>query len=798
MNDEETNKTEVEIITFEELRKASSDIDEDSFDIYLHEIYKELSESKFKGINISRFYDFLPECPKFVSNKFFLSLLGKGEDDKCHLTYEEFSSPLKTLKFGTYEEVVQIIFNLCDFDKDGLINSTDVKHLVSFLPLRVENQNKLYHYQMESLIELDLLIKETFSKEAENTFEDFLKILDTQANIFLLLCCYLHLTIPVFDKSLRIYRRKKNSYKAKKEKDLSQPFYHSSSSGPDSPNIKIFSHKELYMSPSLFSSVNDLKEKNKKNLKVNILNSYSQKSGKLPSINIENEFEDDKLKSPKIIDSPGTPIRNSLKKLGAIQIQKNEDQIQYDEEIIKANNNIKVSPNHFLKRQRIFDEENNKRKSSEIKSVSNHFIDFCEIDEKAISDEDFMSKINMQSLKVENYEIEEKVKKEEDEVNEIKESITHEGDLFKFSKKEKGVLMPFYLAIIDQSIYYYHSKDDPKEDYYKTHYLAGCFIRDHQKEKINGEYYFSFSIIFPHSVKRYFHNKYDVIHSWVMKLREAIGYKNFFDYFTIGDTIGEGQYGIVKAGINLVTKEKVAIKILKKGSIKKPKDWDLIRTEIDIMKHSKHPSIIQFVDHYENSDYIFIVMELLKLGSLQRYLDKKNFKISEKTTAIIAYQIADALLYLHKYGVIHRDLKPDNILIHHFEENDEIIIKLMDFGLSKIIGKEEKTAEGYGTMAFIAPEIVKRKLYDNSVDIWSLGVIIYYCLSGEIPFMPTTLEISDMATNICQNELRFSKRFENKSSESKDLITKCLIKVPEKRIKIEEIINHEWFKKQLN
>ena len=99
--------------------------------------------------------------------------------------------------------------------------------------------------------------------------------------------------------------------------------------------------------------------------------------------------------------------------------------------------------------------------------------------------------------------------------------------------------------------------------------------------------------------------------------------------------------------------------------------------------------------------------------------------------ANIAYQIADALLYLKKYGIIHRDLKPENILIDKI--GDKIELRLMDFGLSKIIGNNEKVNEGYGTMAFASPEIISRKPYDDRVDIWSLGVIMYYLCEWRNP-----------------------------------------------------------------
>ena len=167
--------------------------------------------------------------------------------------------------------------------------------------------------------------------------------------------------------------------------------------------------------------------------------------------------------------------------------------------------------------------------------------------------------------------------------------------------------------------------------------------------------------------------------------------------------------------------------------------------------------------------------------------------------ANISYQISDALLYLNKYGILHRDLKPDNILVNILKkesdkEVSEIIeIKLMDFGLSKIIGNSETTNEGYGTIAFIAPEILQRYPYNYKVDIWSLGVIMFYLVSGELPFVPNLKKVDEIILNICKKDPYFSKKFNNINSDLINLIKRCLEKKPEKRITIEEVINDIWF-----
>ena len=116
----DANIQELECLLFSDLRK-DSEVDKESFMLCLEEIYKELSESSSKGVNLTRFSDFLMNCPMFVAEKFFLSLLDKSKKEKDrNLTFDEFSLPMITFKFGSYEEVLNVIFKIFDFDSDGI------------------------------------------------------------------------------------------------------------------------------------------------------------------------------------------------------------------------------------------------------------------------------------------------------------------------------------------------------------------------------------------------------------------------------------------------------------------------------------------------------------------------------------------------------------------------------------------------------------------------------------------------------------------------------------------------------
>ena len=161
-------------------------------------------------------------------------------------------------------------------------------------------------------------------------------------------------------------------------------------------------------------------------------------------------------------------------------------------------------------------------------------------------------------------------------------------------------------------------------------------------------------------------------------------------------------------------------------------DMELQRREIEILKMCQHPHIIRLLDIFENQDYIYIVMESLSGGDLFTYLEERDFKISEARAKELIHQLATALYYLHSFGIAHRDLKPENILMEN--KSDTACCKIVDFGLSKIIGPNESSTDPFGTLSYVAPEVLMQKPYGKEVDIWSLGVITYLLLSKVLPF----------------------------------------------------------------
>ena len=218
-------------------------------------------------------------------------------------------------------------------------------------------------------------------------------------------------------------------------------------------------------------------------------------------------------------------------------------------------------------------------------------------------------------------------------------------------------------------------------------------------------------------------------------------------------------------------------------------DFELYRREVEILKICQHPNIIRLLDVFENSEYIYIVMEHLGGGPLLQYFKDRKYKLKENRIRDIAHQIATALFYLKSFGIAHRDMKPDNIMMAANEEDSEI--KLIDFGLSKIIGPKERSKDPFGTIPYAAPEIILRKPYSHSVDIWSLGVTIFFLVTGFHPF--DSHDQQELLKKIVRQDPDWeAEEWKKVGPDAIDLVKKLLEKDKEKRIEIEQVLEHDW------
>ena len=261
-------------------------------------------------------------------------------------------------------------------------------------------------------------------------------------------------------------------------------------------------------------------------------------------------------------------------------------------------------------------------------------------------------------------------------------------------------------------------------------------------------------------------------------------------YYTFIKEIGHGSYGHVFRCQNISTGNVYACKKFDKQLIK---NKTRLKTEINLLRATDHPNIIKLYETFEDKQYIYLIMEECNGGELfQRLaLNAKNNKLyTEKDAAKLMKQILGAVNYLHHHGICHRDLKPENILLSSMSDNFQL--KLIDFGLSKVLKTMNGTMKGeVGTVYYMAPEVLKGK-YNIKCDVWSCGVILYIMLCGNPPFY--SKDEKTLKEKICNFEYDFNHPAFNKVSEdAKDLIRSIFVD-SKRRPNISDILNTSWVK----
>lgn len=255
----------------------------------------------------------------------------------------------------------------------------------------------------------------------------------------------------------------------------------------------------------------------------------------------------------------------------------------------------------------------------------------------------------------------------------------------------------------------------------------------------------------------------------------------------------------------LAAKELEKRRFMKNGMLDKKID-----NEMKIMQDLRHPNIVEFVEYYDQGDYLYIIMEFVRQGDLQGYLNQHG-SMKEDVARSMAQQILSALNYLHRAKITHRDIKPDNILI---AETDPFTVKLSDFGLSKVVKHEETFLKTFcGTLLYCAPEVfpdfngqskgTKRRRgaktyhsYSSSVDIWSFGGVLWYALCGQPPFRGIADATGEgMYHNIMETPLDPTPLQEaGVSAACIDLLTRMLRTDPAERPTDRDCLNHPWLK----
>nr|CAB3266653.1 serine/threonine-protein kinase 36-like [Phallusia mammillata] len=251
------------------------------------------------------------------------------------------------------------------------------------------------------------------------------------------------------------------------------------------------------------------------------------------------------------------------------------------------------------------------------------------------------------------------------------------------------------------------------------------------------------------------------------------------------ELIGEGSFGKVFKGRKKYTGQVVALKFIPKTG-KAEKDLKNLRREIDIMSNLKHDNIIELLDHFETEKEVVVVTEFAE-GELFQILEDDG-KLSEQQVCEIACQLLSALFYIHSHRILHRDMKPQNVLI-----GKGGVVKLCDFGFARAMSMNTLVLTSIkGTPLYMSPELVEERPYDHNADLWSLGCILYELFVGKPPFY--TNSIFQLVSLIIKDDIKWPKTM---SDNFRTFLKGLLTKDPMKRLTWPFLLKHPYVKSKI-
>ncbi|KAJ2721189.1 spindle assembly checkpoint kinase [Coemansia sp. Benny D115] len=257
--------------------------------------------------------------------------------------------------------------------------------------------------------------------------------------------------------------------------------------------------------------------------------------------------------------------------------------------------------------------------------------------------------------------------------------------------------------------------------------------------------------------------------------------------FQIGRPLGKGKFGRAYLARECHTNFICALKVLFKAELAESKIEKQLRREVEIQAHLRHPHILRLYGYFHDEKRVYLILEYAAEGEMYKLLQKQG-SFSEPVAAKYIAQMASALEYLHSKHVIHRDIKPENLLL---DFNGDL--KIADFGWS-VHAPTSRRRTLCGTLDYLPPEMVEGRDHNASVDLWSLGVLMYEFLVGVPPFEDLQ---SHKATyrRIARVDLHIPAYV---SREASDLITRLLQYDGAKRLPLHDVLEHPWILKHVS
>ncbi|XP_064608890.1 serine/threonine-protein kinase PLK4-like [Liolophura sinensis] len=272
-------------------------------------------------------------------------------------------------------------------------------------------------------------------------------------------------------------------------------------------------------------------------------------------------------------------------------------------------------------------------------------------------------------------------------------------------------------------------------------------------------------------------------------MADLFGMGEKIEDYQVLNLLGKGGFACVYRAISNKTGQEVGIKMIDKKLMKAAGMVARVKKEVEIHSRLKHPSILELYNYFEDSHYVYLVLELGHNGELHRYL-KNNCKVlTEDEARHFMKQIVQGLLYLHSHGILHRDLTLANLLLTR-----DMNVKIADFGLATQLSvPDEKHFTMCGTPNYISPEVAMRTAHGLEADVWSLGCMLYTFLVGKPPF--DTDAVKSTLNRVISAEYELPDHL---SPEAKDLIQSLLKKNPKERLSLGGFMDHPFMTKEVD
>ena len=725
------------------------------------------------GISLRNFLQYL-DIQEFMCERLFKYL---DKTKTGQLTKNEFVNGLDTIYYGNFQELYKLIFFMCDFNENGKLHKFNMKLILSYIPVKTYEEQQKYIKNINSIIDhyftnLDKRFPEKnikIDKEIDydlykNDIEDYIKESTNNNNnkensnnnfnnngsflLFIKLISYIYMNNPFNKDNMNFCKFLKNKFLMKLPKKLnSNNLFITTSNTNNNTNTN--------------NTNNINKEKENKNGTNNAENNDKDQLAKIRPNARSNSLYNNKKKKNNIYTTNIKPKKELLSSKDLPIENKNQDLLRFSMNINELKK-AKLLQTGKKEKQGGFNLTPSKDKKDE-KSGLNLEQDIEEIfTDKNIKNNDYADILYKYC----------------------------EEDSSKFIKK-------YYGELRGKDILFFASK--LKNELCTIWNISKCIIIP--LEKINISKYTYYPIKFINYNKSfcliYFEDN-EKRNLFLKKCEENTSYIKIEDLFEFKEKIGQGNFGLVRKCIEKNTGKEYAVKIMDKNKIKK-KDLQFIIQERNYMILIKHPNIVSLVQDFEDENCIYFVMEYFKGGDLSKYMKRIKENMKEKNLERIAAKIiriiAQGVEYLNQFGIVHRDLKPENIVFGI--EDDIKSIKIIDLGVAITLPFGQQSSDPIGTLAYISPEMFTHNPYSYKVDVWAIGILLYWLVSGGIlPFDDEKNDEHIMGKKVVFMHQEYpEKYFGDKSKSLFNLIDKTLEKNPEKRINIHNFLDEEWLNK---